>query len=153
MFAHHNRHNRRQHNDIPTQKRRQTLRARLDLPRRRSPPAHDRRDDRAAAEIQPARTEEGEIVARRDRVGRDVRAQRGEPEGEGAEEGRRAVGPQRDDGCRVPVEGTVDGLARGGDDDADEGEGPVDQGNEEELPVGYGGLVGVACEVGLAGQV
>lgn len=115
--------------------------------RRQDAPGHqDPREQGAeqlpAADVDVGREERGEVVGRGQAIGRDVDAERGE-------EATGAVRPVGDEGGRVPVQGAVVGVARGGAGDADEGDEREDEGQQwdvEPLPVDAG--FAVAGEVG-----
>lgn len=151
--AHHDGQQRRQDDDIAAQESGQALGARLDLPRASRPSAQESSEERSALNVDPPGEEEGKVVRRRDRVGRDVGTERGETKGESDKELGGAAVPESDDRGGVPVEGTVDGLTGGRDDDTDEGEGKVDDGDKEHLPVRDGRAVTVSGQVGLGCQL
>lgn len=108
--ADHDSENRRQNNNVPAQKSRQTSRTRLNLPRTRSPSSNNRRDKSTSLDIEVLGREESQIVASGNGVGRDIGTQRCKTEGKGDEESSGAIRPEADDHCWVPEQFTVDCL-------------------------------------------
>ena len=121
----------------------------MDLPRRGGPSAQDGSEERAALNVEVLGRDERKVVGRSDRVGGDVRTERGETERESDEERSGSVRPLLDDHRRVPIRLAVDRLTSGRDGDANERERPVHQGDEQHLPPRRRGLLGVSREVGL----
>ena len=132
--THHDGDDRTENDDVARQEGCQTLRTGLNLPRRSCPSTNHSSEERSSLDVDILGSDERKVVRGRDRVGRDVGTESGETKGEGAEESPGSVFPQHDDLRGVPVQLAVDRLSGRCDSDSDEGEGPVDQGDEEELP-------------------
>ena len=131
----HDRRKGAQEDRVSVHERQEPLRAGEDLPGAERPTTEDGAEDLAAADIDVAREENGHVVRGRERVGGDVRAERGEHESEGREECRRAVVPLVDERERVPEHLVVQhdaGRGYGNADETDEREG---DGNDDELNI------------------
>lgn len=116
-----------------------------DLPRRQRPPRKNGTDDLPAPDVDVAREEHGHVVRRRERVGGDVRAERGEQERERRKEGGGAVVPLVDELKRVPENLAVEhGTGRGHHhaDEARKCEGHRDDGELDVLTL-RGNQIGV----------
>lgn len=105
--THHDRDDRRENDDISIEESRETRSARLDLPRACRPTAEDSGDEGAALYVEVFRSEEGKVIGRGDRVGRDIGTEGGETKGKRAEESGSPIRPEGDDHGGIPEESTV----------------------------------------------
>lgn len=132
--THHNGNNRGEDNNVTRQESGQTLCTSLNLPGSSSPSPEDSSDKSTPLNIKPFRSDEGQIVGRGDRVGGNVCTKGSETKSESDEKGTCPVGPLGNDGSRIPVGFTVNGLTSRCNGDTDERESPVDDWDVEKLP-------------------
>lgn len=126
----------------------EAARGRQDLPRHHDP-RDQGADELAAADVDVAGAQRGQVVGGREAVGGDVDAQRGEGEGEAGEEAARSARPVGHQAGWVPVQRTVLGLSggRAGDaDEGDEGEDERQHGHVEPLP--FDACFAISGEIG-----
>lgn len=132
-----------------------TSRASLDFPRASGPTSQKGGDEGASLNVQPLGSKECKIIRCGDRIGGNVSTEGGETKGKSDEKSTGSRGPQGDDACGVPVElaidvlnmisvcrlnGTHNYLAGRSNDETDKGKYPVDDRDEDNLPVGVTSL-------------
>lgn len=121
----------------------ETARAGQDLPGNHDP-SDDGAEELSAANVDIGWEKRGEVVGRRETIGRDIDAQGREGKGKAGEESAGAVGPEADERGGVPFQRAVVGEAgRGGGDAAkgDEGEDDGQHGDVQPLPLDAGAAV------------